>query len=71
MKIHLELGGTVFEYERSPLPENRFRALCALAAAGLYVSMVWAVAALCGASGLLLVLIGTVLVALISKLPDS
>ncbi len=36
-----------------------------------YAGMVWAVAALCGASGLLLVLIGTVVVALISKLPDS
>ncbi len=70
MRIRLELGSTIFEYERHPLSERRFRALCALAAAGVYAGMVWAVATLCGAPGLLLVLIGTVLVALISKLPD-
>ena len=36
MKIRLEYHGTVFEYERRPLPDGRFRALCALAAAGVY-----------------------------------
>ncbi len=53
MKIRLELGGTVFEYERHPLPEHRFRAICVLVAAGLYVGMVWTVTALCGIGGLL------------------
>ncbi len=53
MKIHLELGGTILEYERHPLPECRFRALCALAAAGLFVIMVGVVTTLCGIGGLL------------------
>ena len=34
MRIRLEHNGTVFEFERRPLPEGRFKALCALAAAG-------------------------------------
>ncbi len=33
MKIHFELGDIVFEYERNPMPEGRFRALCRLALA--------------------------------------
>lgn len=36
MKIRLERGGTVFEYERQPMKESRFRVLCALAGAGVY-----------------------------------
>lgn len=67
MRIRLEHNGTVFEYERRPMPEGRFKALCALAAAGVYAGMVWAVAALCDFPGLVLLLVGTVLVAMIAK----
>lgn len=31
LKISLEYKGSVFEYERQPMPEGRFRALCGLA----------------------------------------
>ena len=30
MRIYIEHNGTVFEYEHRPMPEGRFRALCAL-----------------------------------------
>lgn len=59
MKLHLEFDGRVFEYERKPMPERRFKALCGLAAGGLYVSLVWVVATLCG-------LLGVVVVALLT-----
>lgn len=60
MKIRLE-------FELRPMPEGRFRALCAIAAAGVYAGMVIAVASLCGGFGLLMVLAGTVLVAMVVK----
>ena len=47
MRIRLERSGTVFEYERPPMPEHWFKALCLLDAGGLYVGLVAAVAALC------------------------
>lgn len=59
MRIRLERSGTVFEYERPPMPEHRFKALCLLAAGGLYVGLVAAVAALCGEFGVLMVVILT------------
>ncbi len=59
MRIRLERSGTVFEYERPPMPEHRFKALCLLAAGALYVSLVAAVAALCGEFGVLMVVILT------------
>lgn len=31
MKLHIEHDGTVFEYETTPMPESRFRALCGVA----------------------------------------
>lgn len=55
MKIRLERGGAVFEYEHRPMSKRRFLALCALAAVGVYAGMVIAVAALCGLFGVLLV----------------
>lgn len=69
MKIRLRHHDTIFEYERGPLPEGRFRVLCGLAAGAVYAGMVLAVAALCGGYGLLLVLIGTVAVALVAAAP--
>lgn len=63
MRIRLEHNGTVFEYERRPMPERRFKALCALAAAG----MVWAVAALCGGWCVLMVAVVTLFVVIIGS----
>ena len=67
MRIRLEHNGTVFEFERRPMPEGRFKALCVLAAAGVYAGMVWAVAALCDVPGLVTVLAGTVVVGLLAN----
>lgn len=61
MKIHLEYNGTVFELERRPMPESRFRALCILAlaaiAGGVLLGLVhmvgaWAIAGALGALGM-------------------
>ena len=67
MRIRLEHNGTVFEYERKPMPEGRFKALCALAAAGVYAGMVWAVAVLCGGWGVLMVAAVTLFVVMIAS----
>ena len=67
MRVRYEKDGTVFEYERHPLPENRFRALCLLAAAGIYAGMVVAVAVLCGFPELALIAGATVLSILIAN----
>ena len=67
MRIRLEHNGTVFEYERRPMPEGRFKALCALAAAGVYAGMVLAVAALCGGWGVLMVAVVTLFVVMIAS----
>lgn len=67
MRIRLEHNGTVFEYERRPMPERRFKALCVLAAAGVYAGMVWAVAALCGGWGVLMVAVVTLFVVMIAS----
>lgn len=67
MRIRLEHNGTVFECERRPMPEGRFKALCALAAAGVYAGMVWAVAALCGGWGVLMVAVVTLVVVMIAS----
>ena len=64
MRIRLERSGTGFEYERPPMPEHRFKALCLLAAGGLYVGLVAAVAALCGGWGVLIVAFVTMIVLL-------
>lgn len=52
----------MFEYERPPMPEGRFKALCLLAAGGLYVCLVAAVAALCGTIGVGVVAAATLLI---------
>ena len=67
MRIRLEYNGTVFEYERPPMPEHRFKALCLLAAGGLYVGLVAAVAALCGGWGVLMVAVVTLFVVMIAS----
>ncbi len=67
MRIRLEHNGTVFEYERRPMPEGRFKALCALAAAGVYAGMVLAVAALCGGWGVVAIMVVTLFVVMITS----
>lgn len=69
MKISIDKreDGFTVHIDRPPLPDGRFKAVCALAAAGIYAGMVVSVAVLCGGSGLLLVLFGTVLVAMLVK----
>ena len=67
MRIRIEHNGKSFEYDREPLSEKRFKALCWLSAAGVYAGMVAAVASLCGVLGLLLVLVGTVLTVMVVK----
>ena len=68
MKIIIDRrrDGFTVKIDRPPMKENRFRALCALAAAGIYAGMVWAVIALCGLLGLIAVGGVTVLIALLS-----
>ena len=68
MRIRFEHNGTVFEYERKPMPEGRFKAVCGLAAAGLYTGLALGVAALCGLPGLIAVGVVTVLAVLFRKM---
>ncbi len=70
MKIHVEHNGTVFEFESRPMKEGRFRALCLLAAAGVYAGMVAAITALCGLPGLGVAGVVTLFVILIGKGAD-
>lgn len=55
MKLRLEFHGILFEYEKKPMQEGRFRRLCAIATAAMYVSLVIGVTRLCGLLGLLVV----------------
>lgn len=48
MKIRLEHGGTILEYEHRPMPEGRFRALCSLALAAIVGSVFLGAIALVG-----------------------
>jgi len=67
MKLKLDLHGVTVEYERAPMPEHRFRALCLLAAAGMYGGMVAGVAALCGFLGVAAVGVATLLAVMIAS----
>ena len=67
MRIRLEHNGTVFEFERPPMPEHRFKTLCLLAAGGLYVGLVAAVAALCGGWGVAAIMVVTLFVVMITS----
>ena len=66
MKIRLERDNTVFEFQREPLPESRFKAICGLSAAGIYAGMVVAIAALCGLQGVVAVGVVTGIIAVLS-----
>ena len=68
MKLRVNLHGLIIEYERRPMPEGRFRALCVLAAAGLYAGTVVSIASLCGFFGVILLLVCTVFVGMMADL---
>lgn len=67
MKVRFDLNGVTLEYERPPMPEHRFRALCLLAAGGLYACMVCNVAALCGAAGVGVIALATFVIGAVSN----
>ena len=62
MRVRFEKDGTVFEFERRPLPGPRFRAVCLLALAGLYAGTVLGVALLCGVVGIGVIAVATFLI---------
>lgn len=51
MRIRVEHNGTAFEFERTPMDEGRFRAVCKIVGAALYVGLAWIVASICGLFG--------------------
>lgn len=59
MKLKLDLHGVIFEYEKKPMHPARFRRLCTLLAAALYVALVIGVTRLCGFLGLLVIAVVT------------
>lgn len=61
MKIEFRWGDTEFRYERPRLPAGRFRALCLLAAAALYVAFALGILFLSDEFGVLVVFVMTVL----------
>lgn len=67
MKISIDKreDGFTVHIDRPSLPEGRFKAVCALAAAGVYASMVIGVAALCGPEGLFFAAVLTIVLAVI------
>lgn len=40
MKLRFDRNGTVFEYEKKPMPDGRFKALCAIACLLAYIGVV-------------------------------
>lgn len=48
MKLHYERKSTVFELERQPMPEGRFRALCSLMLAAIIGGVLVGIVALVG-----------------------
>lgn len=68
MRLRFEKDGIVFEYERKPLPESRFRALCLLGACGIYAGLVLGVVSICGIAGALLAAGATVIAAAFASL---
>ena len=51
MRVHLEHNGTIFDYEREPIPTDRFWAVCGLIAlqGAVHAVGVWAIAWAVGA----------------------
>lgn len=53
MKIHLEVDGKVFEYERRPMRSGRFRALCRLGMAAILGAVLIAALKIVGVAALI------------------
>ncbi len=70
MKFRIKRGDITLEYERPPMRAARFRALCLLAAIGLYAGMVCTVANLCGLYGLVAVGAVTLVCVIVSHSSD-
>lgn len=68
MKLKIDFHGVIFEYEKKPMQEGRFRRLCALVAAALYVVLAVGVTRLCGLLGFLALSFATVLVVFIDAI---
>ena len=67
MKLHIDNRNGVWniDYESEPMPKRRFRAVCALIAAALYVGLAIGVTALCGLAGVGVVAVATFLCAIL------
>lgn len=61
MKLKLDFHGIIVEYEKRPMQEGRFRRLCSLASAALYVGLAIGVTRLCGFLGLLVIAVVTLI----------
>ncbi len=70
MKIKFEHNGTAFEYQTRPMRKSYFRALCGLAAGGLYAGLTLGIAALCGLPGLIVVGVVSFFVSMLVILTD-
>lgn len=68
MRMKLDFHGVVFEFEKKPMQESRFRLLYTLLAAALYVGLAIGVTALCGFLGLLVVAVVTIIVFAIKEI---
>lgn len=60
MKIHFEHKSTVFEFERQPMPPERFTVLCKLAVATIGGAVLVAIVHMLGLFGLIWSLAGLV-----------
>lgn len=54
MKLHIDIGGTVLEWERRPMSAERFSEICKLASNIVYTSAAVFITHLCGIYGLLI-----------------
>lgn len=68
MKMKLDFHGIIFEMEKKPMQESRFRLLYTLAAAALYVCMAISATDLCGFLGLLVIAVDTIIVFAIKEI---
>lgn len=66
-KVRIYLPGMTIEREWPMMPEPRFKALCLLAAGGMYAGMVAKVAALCGLAGVGIIAVATFLICMIAS----
>lgn len=71
MKIHIELGSIVIEYEHRPMPEGRFRALCFLVLAAIAGRVLLGLVYMIGVWGIVWPLVGLVAAGLYKLFRDG